>query len=96
MITLAKSAGFCFGVSRAMELVEQAASGEGKVVTLGPIIHNRHAVSYLQQLGVGVIVSPTEAQPGDTVLMSPACAAFDQFKNFMERGNYYKQLIKEL
>jgi len=36
------------------------------------------------------------AQPGDVVLMSPASAAFDQFKNFMERGNYYKRLIKEL
>ena len=36
------------------------------------------------------------AQNGDVVLMSPASAAFDQFKNFMERGNYYKKLIKEL
>ena len=36
------------------------------------------------------------AQEGDVVLMSPASAAFDQFKNFMERGNYFKQLIKEL
>ena len=36
------------------------------------------------------------AQDGDVVLMSPASAAFDQFKNFMERGNYYKKLIKEL
>ena len=36
------------------------------------------------------------AEPGDIVLMSPACAAFDQFKNFMERGNYFKKLIKEL
>ena len=36
-VRIAKSAGFCFGVSRAVELVEQAA-GEGKtVVTLGPI-----------------------------------------------------------
>ena len=38
----------------------------------------------------------TTAQEGDIVLMSPASAAFDQFKNFMERGNYFKQLIKEL
>ena len=37
-----------------------------------------------------------EAGEGDIVLMSPACAAFDQFKNFMERGNYFKQLVKEL
>ena len=37
-----------------------------------------------------------DARPGDVVLMSPASAAFDQFKNFMERGQYYKRLIKEL
>ena len=36
------------------------------------------------------------AQPGDTVLMSPASAAFDQFKNFEVRGNYFKKLIMEL
>ena len=36
------------------------------------------------------------AKEGDVVLMSPASAAFDQFKNFMERGNYFKKLIKEL
>ena len=36
------------------------------------------------------------AEAGDVVLMSPACAAFDQFKNFMVRGAYFKQLIKEL
>ncbi|MBQ6839068.1 MAG: UDP-N-acetylmuramoyl-L-alanine--D-glutamate ligase [Oscillospiraceae bacterium] len=36
------------------------------------------------------------AKDGDVVLMSPASAAFDQFKNFMERGNYFKKLVKEL
>ena len=36
------------------------------------------------------------AQPGDVVLMSPASAAFDQFKNFMVRGNYFKKLVMEL
>ena len=44
MIRVAKSAGFCFGVNRAVELVEQAALAGKRVVTLGPIIHNRHAV----------------------------------------------------
>ena len=43
-----------------------------------------------------VKTAAAQAEPGDIVLMSPACAAFDQFKNFMERGNYYKTLIKEL
>ena len=37
-----------------------------------------------------------DAKSGDVVLMSPASAAFDQFKNFMVRGDYYKKLIKEL
>ena len=36
------------------------------------------------------------AKDGDIVLMSPASAAFDQFKNFMVRGDYYKKLVKEL
>ena len=36
------------------------------------------------------------AKDGDVVLMSPASAAFDQFKNFMVRGEHYKKLIKEL
>ena len=44
MIRLAKSAGFCFGVGRAVELVETAAQENAKVFTLGPIIHNRHVV----------------------------------------------------
>ena len=36
------------------------------------------------------------AGEGDVVLLSPACAAFDQFKNFMERGKVFKQLVAEL
>ena len=36
------------------------------------------------------------AEAGDTVLMSPASAAFDQFKNFMVRGEFYKKLVREL
>ena len=36
------------------------------------------------------------AQPGDVVLMSPASAAFDQFKNFMVRGQCFKKLVMEL
>ena len=36
------------------------------------------------------------AEHGDVVLMSPASAAFDQFKNFMVRGDFYKKLVMEL
>ena len=37
-----------------------------------------------------------DAEEGDVVLMSPASAAFDQFKNFMVRGDHFKKLVKEL
>ncbi len=68
-VTVAKSAGFCFGVSRAVELVEQAA-GEGRQVrTLGPIIHNRHVVDKFRALGVEVIHTPDQARRGDTVII---------------------------
>ena len=43
-----------------------------------------------------VLKSASAAKEGDVVLMSPASAAFDQFKNFMERGKTFKKLIMEL
>ena len=36
------------------------------------------------------------AEEGDIVLLSPACAAFDHFKNFAERGRHFKQLVQEM
>ena len=65
----AKSAGFCFGVSRAVELVEQAAAEGCRVATLGPIIHNRHVVDKFKNLGVEVITQPEEASKGQTVII---------------------------
>ena len=54
-VTLAKSAGFCFGVKRAVDMVyEEAGKGE-KVYTFGPIIHNEEVVSDLKSKGVEVI-----------------------------------------
>ena len=68
-IRVAESAGFCFGVNRAVELVEQAARSGKKVCTLGPIIHNRHAVAHFEEMGVDVIDTPQQAQPGQTVII---------------------------
>jgi len=68
-VTVAKSAGFCFGVSRAVELVEKEAGKGKRVYTLGPIIHNRHVVGKFQSMGVGVIETPEEAPAGATVII---------------------------
>ena len=68
-VRVAKSAGFCFGVSRAVELVEKAAQEGRKVATLGPIIHNRHVVDKFEKMGVRVTDTPEEALPGETVII---------------------------
>ena len=68
-VTVAKSAGFCFGVSRAVELVETAAQEGKRTVTLGPIIHNRHVVDRFREMGVQVIDQPEQATAGDTVII---------------------------
>ena len=43
-----------------------------------------------------VHTAASEAEEGDIVLLSPACAAFDRFKNFAERGKTFKKLVMEL
>lgn len=56
-ILMAKSAGFCFGVKRAVETVyEQTGRGE-KIYTFGPIIHNEQVVSDLEEKGVSVLAA---------------------------------------
>ncbi|MBR3848981.1 MAG: bifunctional 4-hydroxy-3-methylbut-2-enyl diphosphate reductase/30S ribosomal protein S1 [Oscillospiraceae bacterium] len=68
-ILTAKTAGFCFGVDRAVALAEQAAASGKPAVTLGPIIHNRHVVQHLTQLGVHEIASPDEVPEGCSVVI---------------------------
>ena len=35
-------------------------------------------------------------EPGDVVLLSPACTSFDHFRNFEERGRYFKEIVSQL
>ncbi len=85
-VRVAKTAGFCFGVSRAVEMVEKAA-GEGRhVVTLGPIIHNRHVVDKFRTLGVEVIDTPDQARPGDTVIIRSHGVAKAVYRKLEEQG----------
>ena len=51
-ITIAKNAGFCFGVKRAVDLVEKALEEGGKVYCLGSLIHNQQVIERLAQKGL--------------------------------------------
>ncbi len=68
-IQVAKSAGFCFGVNRAVDLVYELAKNKSHVKTLGPIIHNPQLVEDLSQKGVQIIDTPSEADEQDTVVI---------------------------
>ncbi len=68
-IILAKTAGFCFGVDRAVEMVNESVRRGNKTATLGPIIHNRHVVERFLKQGVRELDSPEKAEPGETVII---------------------------
>ena len=68
-ITLAKSAGFCFGVRRAVETVEQMLRENKAVCTLGPIIHNPQLVADLEKRGVQAIDTPAEVPQNATLVI---------------------------
>lgn len=55
IIKTAKTAGFCFGVKRAVDLVYSLAGGSEKVYTYGDIIHNETVVADLAEKGVRVV-----------------------------------------
>ncbi len=68
-ITLAKTAGFCFGVDRAVQTVYDLLEKGERVCTLGPIIHNDQMVKELEGRGVRTVSSYTEVLPDETLVI---------------------------
>ena len=68
-VNLAKTAGFCFGVDRAVNLVYDLLQKGEKVCTLGPIIHNQQLVDDLKSKGVKIIDDVCDCPKGYTVVI---------------------------
>ena len=68
-VRVAKSAGFCYGVERAVKLAEETAREKGGCAMLGSIIHNVHVVAELEALGARQVDSVEEVRPGETVII---------------------------
>ncbi|HEY8530854.1 MAG TPA: cyanophycin synthetase, partial [Limnochorda sp.] len=56
----------------------------------GPVIHR------VRDLDEAVALARRLARPGERVLLSPACASYDQFRNFEERGDRFRELVARL
>jgi len=68
-IRLAESAGFCFGVSRSVDMAEKLIAEKGCCASLGQLIHNADAVKMLTDKGMRIIDRPEEARAGESVLI---------------------------
>ena len=68
-VILAESAGFCYGVHRAVDLARAAAEERGQCWMLGDLIHNAHVVEELRSAGIGKTEDPAALRHGDTVII---------------------------
>ena len=88
-ITVAKTAGFCFGVNRAVDMVYKAIDKGNKVVTLGPIIHNPDVVNDMENKGVRVISSVSDANPDETVVIRSHGVPYSVIEELKTKGLEY-------
>ena len=84
-IRLAKTAGFCFGVSKAVDRVYQLLAQGRQVCTLGPIIHNPQLVAELEIKGVYAVTSPEEVPAGAVLVIRSHGVPPDTLRRFEER-----------
>ena len=68
-VILAQSAGFCYGVERAVKLAQETAETYGGCRMLGDLIHNTHVVEELGRKGISKVSGTEEICPGDTVMI---------------------------
>jgi len=68
-VLLADEYGFCFGVERAVEMVEEALGGGATVRSLGPLIHNEQEMQRLGEYGVTTISEPVQIKRGETAVI---------------------------
>ena len=85
-VLLAKHSGFCFGVSRAIELVNKAAETNPRVFTYGKIIHNERVVNELEARGIRAVESLDGLRAGDVLVIRAHGAPEDVFRACAQKG----------
>lgn len=86
-VTVAKSAGFCFGVDRAVKMVYGELEKGTRVATLGPIIHNQDVVDDMTAKGARIISSVDELEDGETVVIRSHGVDREVYRQIEAKGN---------
>ncbi len=85
-VTVAKSAGFCFGVDRAVKMVYGELEKNTRVATLGPIIHNQDVVNDMQSKGARIVDTVDELEPDETVVIRSHGVGRAVYEQIAEKG----------
>ncbi len=85
-VILAETAGFCFGVSKAVEQVNRLLEAGERVSTLGPIIHNPYVVEKLKAQGVTIVERPADTPPGAVLVIRSHGVPQSVQEEIRERG----------
>ena len=85
-VVVARSAGFCYGVRRAVELAEEQAARGVPCVMLGSLIHNRDVTRRLAAQGLRVVDSPEEVPDGAAVIIRSHGESRTVHEEFARRG----------
>ena len=85
-IEIAKTAGFCPGVKRAVDMVEAAAQSGVPTVTYGPIIHNHHVVERFASMGVHEVAHYSEVTPGTQVIIRSHGVSREVYEGLERQG----------
>ncbi|MCI6583285.1 MAG: bifunctional 4-hydroxy-3-methylbut-2-enyl diphosphate reductase/30S ribosomal protein S1, partial [Oscillospiraceae bacterium] len=88
-IKVAKSAGFCFGVDRAVKLVYEEIEKGGKVATYGPIIHNTNVVNEIEAKGVRIVNKLSDLQNDERLILRSHGVGKNIYDELKEMGNEY-------
>jgi len=83
---VARSAGFCWGVKRAVNMAVETLKGSSRTFCLGELIHNRREIERLKKLGMEFIESMEELRSGDTVIIRSHGVSPKVVKELKERG----------
>ncbi|KKP57998.1 MAG: 4-hydroxy-3-methylbut-2-enyl diphosphate reductase [Candidatus Moranbacteria bacterium GW2011_GWF1_34_10] len=85
-IIVAKNAGFCFGVKRAVDMVDELLKGKKEIYAIGELVHNNQVIETLEMKGLKTVKSLNEIPDGSVMIIRSHGAPIDVIEGAKNRG----------